>query len=142
MKFTFIRPTTQLRPYIASYWSFESSSGIPVTDSRIIVPNGKARIIIPYKNSLSVVVNNKTLESKGKDILLAGIWDIPTTISSYAKDIGTIGVDLTPKGLYHLFHLDMQEIANRIYSFDDLFGRWGKRIQHSLGDIENPHEKV
>jgi len=82
------------------------------------------------------------MESKGQDILLAGIWDIPTTISSHANDIGTIGVDLTPKGLYHLFRLDMHEIANRIFTFEDLFGKWGKRIEYSLGDIENPHEKV
>ena len=142
MKFAFIRPTAQLQPYISSYWAFESSSGIPITDSRIIVPNGKARIIIPYKNSLSVIVNNKTMESKGQDILLSGIWDIPTTFSSYAKDIGTIGIDLTPKGLYHLFKLNMYEIANRLFSFEDLFGRWGKRIQYLLGEIKNPQEKV
>ena len=142
MKFTFIRPTAQLQPYVSSYWAFESSSGIPITDSRIIVPNGKARIIIPYKNSLSVIVNNTTMESKGQDILLSGIWDVPTTLSSHATDIGTIGMDLTPKGLYHLFKLNMHEIANRLFSFEDLFGRWGKRIQYSLGEFENPQEKV
>ncbi len=56
MKVSFTRPQKQLAPYVASFWIYESSVGIPITDSRIIVPDGRAKIIIPYKNPLSVVV--------------------------------------------------------------------------------------
>jgi hypothetical protein len=49
---------------------------------------------------------------------------------------------LTPKGLYHFFNLSLHEITDRIYSFEHLFGTWGARLQHRVGDIEQPHEKI
>ena len=142
MKFSFIKPQQLLVPYINSFWVFESSFGVPVNDTRLIVPNGSARIIIPYKNELSVSVDNKAVTSKEYDIFLTGIWDRATTISSFAKETGTIGIDLSPKGLYRLFDLNMEELSNRIYSFEDLFGIWGKRMQYELGNIENVFQKI
>jgi hypothetical protein len=103
MKFSPIQPQEPLRPYIMAFWLFESTVGIPLADRGIIVPNGSARIVLPYKNSLTVMANHTPVTSKEQDLLLAGIWDVPTTISSSARATGTIGIDLSPKGLYHFF---------------------------------------
>ncbi len=142
MKVSFTKPQKQLSPYVASLWVFESSFGVPITDSRIIVPDGRAKIIIPYKNPLSVVVEDSPIYTKELQIFLAGIQNNPRTICSPTTDTGTIGVELTPKGLYRFFNLSMYEITDRIYSFEDLFGAWGVRLQNRLGDIENPDEKL
>jgi hypothetical protein len=58
------KPQEQLSPYVASFWVFESSFGVPMTDSRIIVPDGRAKILIPYKNSLSVVIDDSPTYTK------------------------------------------------------------------------------
>jgi AraC-like DNA-binding protein len=142
MKVSFTKSQKQLLPHIASFWLFESSFGIPSADRRTIVPDGRAKIIIPYRNSLCAVVDAKPMNVKEHQIFLAGIQNKPTTIGSTTADTGTIGVELTPKGLYHFFNLSMHEITNRLVSFEDLFGAWGARLQNRLGSIENRREKI
>lgn len=142
MKVSFTKPQKQLSPYIDTFWVFESSLGVPTTDSRIIVPDGRAKIIVPYKNPLSVAIEGSPVYTQELLIFLTGIQTNPRTICSPTTDTGTIGVELTPKGLYHFFNLSMDEITDRIYSFEDLFGAWGVRLQNRMGDIENPSEKI
>ena len=43
MKVSFIQPAKQLSPYVALIWVFESRSGVPLADSRIIVPDCRAK---------------------------------------------------------------------------------------------------
>ena len=47
MKVSFTQPEKQLSPYVAFIWVFESSFGVPLADSRIIVPDGRAKIQEP-----------------------------------------------------------------------------------------------
>lgn len=142
MNVSFTRPEQQLSPYVALIWVFESHFGVPLADSRLIVPDGRAKIIVPYRNSLCAAVNTRLLNAKEHHIFLVGIQTHPTTIASTATDTGTIGVELTPKGLYHLFKLNMYEITNRIVSFEELFGPPGARLQNKVGDAEDPKEKI
>ena len=142
MKVSFTQPEKQLSPYVAFIWVFESSFGVPLADSRIIVPDGRAKIIVPYRNALCAAVNTQLLNAKEHQIFLVGIQSNPTTITSTATDTGTIGMELTPKGLYHLFHLSMHEITNRMVSFEALFGPQGARLQQIVGDAEDPKEKI
>ena len=125
MNVSFTRPEQQLSPYVALIWVFESRFGVPLADSRLIVPDGRAKIIVPYRNSLCAAVTTGLLNAKEHHIFLVGIQRNPTTIASTATDTGTIGVELTPKGLYHLFKLSMHEITDRMVSFEELFGPQG-----------------
>jgi len=142
MKVSFAQPEQQLSPYVALIWVFESRSGVPLADSRIIVPDGRAKIIVPYRNSLCAAVSNRLLNAKEHQIFLVGIQSNPTSIASTATDTGTIGVELTPKGLYHLFKLSMHEITNRMVSFEEVFGPPGARLQTMVGDAEDPQQKI
>ncbi len=142
MNVSFIRPEQQLSPYVALIWVFESRFGVPLADSRLIVPDGRAKIIVPYKNSLCAAVNTRLLNAQEHHIFLVGIQTQPTTIASTATETGTIGIELTPKGLYHLFKLSMHEITNRMVSFEELFGLPGARLQRRVGDAEDPKAKI
>jgi AraC-like DNA-binding protein len=142
MKVSFIKPQPQLALCVAAIWIFESGAGVPISDSRIVVPDGHAKILIPYKNPLSVTIADSLFYASEQQIFLTGIQNKPRTICSPEADAGTIGIELTPKGLYHLFHLSMSELTDRIYSFEDLFGAWGRRLQTILGDIEEPDAKI
>ena len=64
MNVSFTQPEKQLSPYVALIWVFESSFGVPLADSRIIVPDGRAKIIVPYRNSLCAAVNTRLLNAK------------------------------------------------------------------------------
>jgi AraC-like DNA-binding protein len=141
MKVLFTKPQKQLSSYVASFWVFESSVGLPMTDSRIVVPDGRAKIIMSY-SPLSVEIKGSPVHTGELQISLIGIQNNPRTICSPTNDTRTIGVELTPKGLYHFFHLSMYEITDQIYGFEDLFGAWGVKLQNRLGDIEHPSEKI
>jgi AraC-like DNA-binding protein len=142
MKVSFTPPESQLAPFVAVIWIFESSVGIPSADGRIIVPDGRAKIIVPYRNSLCAAVNDSLMHASEQQIFLVGIQSNPVVIGPTATQTSTIGIELTPKGFYHLFHLSMHEIANQMVSFDELFGPWGARLQTMLGDAESPQEQI
>jgi len=113
-----------------------------MADSRIIVPDGRAKIIIPYRNDVRAMAGGKLLSAKQHQILLIGIQSNPVTIASTTAATSTIGVELTPRGLYHFFNLHMHEIANRIVSFEDILGSWGRRLQQRIGEAANPQVKI
>lgn len=142
MKVSFIQPEKQLAPYVACIWVFESTFGVPLADSRIIVPDGRAKIILPYKNALCATAQHRLLNAHEQQLFLVGIQSHPTTIASTATETGTIGIELTPKGLYHFFHLNMHEITNQMVSFDEIFGLQGTRLQTMLGEMEDPQAKI
>lgn len=113
-----------------------------MADSRIIVPDGRAKIIVPYRNALCAAVNHRRLDAKEHHLCLVGIQRNPVTIESTATETGTIGIELTPKGLYHLFRLRMHEIADQIVSFEEVFGSLGARLQQIIGEAEDPKAKL
>jgi AraC-like DNA-binding protein len=142
MKIAFTKTLEQLNPYISSFWVYESEFGVPATDARIVVPNGTAKILIPIKNPLIATVGQKTMMAKEHHIHLAGLSENPTKISGDAKQTITLGMQLTPKGLYHLFNVNMHEATDQLFTFEDIFGAWGARLQHMLANIENAQEKI
>lgn len=73
MNVSFIPPAKQLAAYVAFIWVFESRAGVPMADSRIIVPDGRAKIIVPYRNALCATVNHRHLNAKEHHICLVGI---------------------------------------------------------------------
>ncbi len=142
MNVSFTRPEQPLLPYVALIWVFESRFGVPLADSRLIVPDGRAKIIVPYRNSLCAAVHTQRFNAKEHDIFLVGIQTHPTTIASTTTDTGTIGIELTPKGLYHLFKLSMHEITNRMLSLEEVFGPPGARLQQRVADVEDSQAKI
>ncbi len=142
MQASFTIPEKQLLPYIAVIWTFESSGGIPFADGRLIVPDGRAKIIIPYRSGASAAVGSRLMIAHQHQILLVGIQSNPVTIASTTAETGTIGMELTPKGLYHFFNLSMHELTNQMFSFEDLFGSWGVRLQARVEEATRPQEKI
>lgn len=63
-------------------------------------------------------------------------------IESPVTETGTIGIELTPKGLYHLFHLSMHEITDQLVSFEEFLGSLGARLQQIIGEAEGPKAKL
>jgi AraC-like DNA-binding protein len=87
-------------------------------------------------------VNQTVLNATEHQIFLIGIQRSPAIIGSTATNTRTIGIELTPKGLYHFFKLNMYEVTDHMVSFEELFGPWGVRLQNRVGDADDPKEKI
>lgn len=142
MHLQFIVPKPSLQPYIDSFWIFESNYGVPHTDKRLIAPNAKAKIIIPYQNAISTIDNEQVTYYREGEVFFIGIWDKPVVLSTHASHTGTIGIELTPKGAYKFTHIPMYELTNKIYSFSDLYGKSGKVLEQQIGNTDAPLAKA
>jgi len=142
MQVSAFRPHPEFTPYIPVIWLFESETGIPTEDSRIIVPNGNAKILIPYKNTLSVTSEVLSLTTSESDVLLTGLQQYPLKISSTSLPTATIGVEITPKGLCHLFSMQMSTVTNGALKLSEAFSAWGKALEAQLRQAKEAAEKI
>jgi AraC-like DNA-binding protein len=141
MKLRTIEPKEELKPYIHSIWIFESAEGTPRQSSRVIVPNGRAKIIIPYMNALTASKDLYSARKEG-EALLIGPWDEPVVISSEARKTGTIGIEFTPHGAYRFARINFGELLNRIYYLREVYGPAAKKIEERMLDVEDPAAKA
>jgi AraC-like DNA-binding protein len=137
-----VEPPLELQPYIDTFWLFENDFGVPFEDNRVIAPNGKAKFIYSYINGLSVTDKGSKTDYKDQDIFFIGIWDRPVTLSSHARITGTIGIELTPNGVHRFTNFSASEIANKIFSFADIYGSVGRKIIERLTNTISPTEKI
>lgn len=137
-----IVPRPELRELIDTFWVFEADFGVPVTDSRVIAPNGKAKFIYPYTNALATIDNGVLTTYPEQDIFFIGIWDRPVTLTSQAQVTGTIGIELSPSGLHRFTHFSAFEIVNQIYSFADVYGTIGRQLIEQLANTPDVMQKI
>lgn len=137
-----IIPRPELRNLIDTMWVFENDFGVPLEDSRVIAPNGKAKFIYSYLNGLSTIDNGVQTDYKEQDIFFIGIWDRPVTLLSKSRVTGTIGIELTPNGLHRFTRLPAMEVFNKIYSFTDIYGNSGKQLIEQLTNTPKLEEKL
>ncbi|MBN8850738.1 MAG: AraC family transcriptional regulator [Sphingobacteriales bacterium] len=125
-----------------SIWVFESDHGILPESGGMIVPNGKVRIILPYKNSL---FGNKPGGNRVRPenlIYLVGPKDEPVTIGSPPGRTALLIIQLTYKGGYRFTDGALSELTNRLVSFGELYGQQGCELQEELTGAENVYAKI
>src|SRR6516165_9930434 len=143
MRLSFIRPRQELRPYIESFWVFESATGIPLTNRSLAVPNGCSKLIIPYENSLIGISGDQTGVSRVHGFYFVGNRIKSTLIHSTAQKTGFIGIEFAPQGAFPLFGIPMHEtVDEKIFDSEVLFGRWGKQTREDLGNLDGVDRKV
>lgn len=137
-----ITPHPELQPFLDTIWIFENDFGVPVEDNRVIAPNGKAKFIYSYLNGLSTIDAGLKTDYAENDIFFIGIWDRPVTLSSKSRSTGTIGIELTPNGVHRFTRFSAYEMANRLYSFSDIYGKTGKDLIERLTNTPDAFQKV
>jgi hypothetical protein len=53
MRLRSLTPHPSLAPFIHHFWVFESDEGLPQGDARVVVPNGRHKLIVPFRNGLT-----------------------------------------------------------------------------------------
>jgi AraC-like DNA-binding protein len=141
MKLEFIQPRKELKPFISKIWLFENNNGL-VNHGTLIAPNAKAKIIIPYINTLTTTDNKKTAVCGEGDIYFIGIRDVPVTLGTPQGATGSIGIELTTSGAYRFLKSPMYHLTNNLFSFYDLYGKEGKELMNLLQDEQDPKMKI
>jgi AraC-like DNA-binding protein len=143
MRLTFVQPRAQLRPYIESFWIFESASGLPAADTSIAAPNGCAKLIIPYQNSLwSRHPDDGPAETKEHGLYFVGLQEAPTFLTSAPRKTGFIAIEFRPHGAYRFLNLPMGETSNGLYAFEALRYGIGRAMREALCNMEGVNRKV
>ena len=114
-----------------------------LADRSLAVPNGCAKLIIPYENSLAGICEARTGVSREHGLYFVGNRAKATLIHSSARKTGFIGIEFTAQGAFPLFGIPMQETAEeKIFDSEVLFGRWGRETTEALCNLERVEQKV
>ena len=142
MKLTTVVPHPTIAPFIHHFWVFEAPAGIPAADARIVVPNGRPKLIVPWRNGLDAGNARHGRMTRESEIVFIGVWDEPTTLSSSAAPTTTIGIEFKPSGLSRFLRGDMCDIFSAIAPADALLGRTGRALQSRISSATTINEAV
>jgi len=141
MQFRQIKPIAELQKYIGKVWVFESGSLMPADDIKLVVPNGRMRLLIPFKNGIAATIDETLYQSKEGLITLTGIVDIPSR-PELGPNTGTIGIEFNPIGAYRFFSLRFSDINNKIIPINDLAGKMARELQEQISNAETVDNKL
>lgn len=132
MQLRTVTPHPAIAPYIHHFWVFESANGLPAGDARVVVPNGRHKLIIPYRNGLSArsaaAPDGGAVHHPEGAPVVVGLWEEPSIIASSAQPTCSIGVELLPNGLTRFLSEDAQRLTQRIVPLADVLGPVGERL--------------
>lgn len=138
-----IEPTLPLRPIVAKLCIFQSTGKMTDADTKLVVPNGMAKLIIPFRNGLVGRYDNWLCSSKESSITLVGLSDLPATVDIESDSPhGSIIVEFTPAGAYRLFNLRQAELKNRIYLLEEIFGKPARDLQERIANVVDVFGKL
>jgi AraC-like DNA-binding protein len=143
MRLQHFQPEPQLVGYVSKIWVFESSGRVPSDDMKLIVPNGMAKITIPFRNGVSGRNKDVYHLSKESRITLIGICDIPAVVDvEHDAPSGNIGIEFSALGAYRIFPFRQSEIKNHILLLEDVFGRSAREVQEEIANVESIPRKI
>ena len=114
MKLTTLTPSPEIAPWIHQFWIFQSPIGLPTGDLRVVVPNGRHKLIVPWRNGLTAASPRTVQTSAHGEAVLIGLWEQPTTLSSEPRETVTLGVEFLPHGLARFFPSVVGELTERL----------------------------
>lgn len=142
MKISFVQPRAELRHFIESFWVFRSAVGMPQQDTSLAAPNGCAKLIIPYQNSLASIGEGCTNINHEGGLYFVGNRDSQALIHSTARETGFVAIEFSPCGAFPFFGIPMGNMTNGLFEAETLFGCWGREVREALGNLEKVEEKV
>jgi AraC-like DNA-binding protein len=142
MKISFVTPYAELQPYIESFWVLESPNGLPAAADSIAAPNGCAKLIIPYDNSIVSEADGRIQLTRVHHMNFVGNRDSATLLRTSQHRTGFIAIEFRPQGAFPIFAVPMSETSNRLWEANDVFGSWSREVQEAVNNVEGVNEKV
>jgi hypothetical protein len=129
MEIVFVEPRAELRPYIESFWVFDSPRGLPAADSSIVAPNGCAKLVIPIENDIVSHADDRTQVSRANGLYFVGNRDSSTLLRSTGARTRFVTIEFRPQGALPIFGVPMSDTANGLWDADTVFAHWGRSVQ-------------
>ena len=127
-------PNEKLKDWIKVFWFLEGNSNQGLTYTRNILPDGCATITFVIQGNMDL-----TIYKNGK--IKRGIYIIPPVVNAHydliSDDIFLIDIQLNPSIFYKLFNLPVNQLENRIYTFDQLSLNFDKSILEKIYEVKN-----
>ena len=143
VNFRHIIPHPLLKGYIEKLWILETEGQPFDEDLRLIVPNDRMKIAIPYKNAIVAEVNGKPHFTKQHTLTLTGMMDMPFKMNIASNNAsGTICAEFSAYGAYSFFHMNLGEVKNTIISVSDILGNTIADIEEQIANAELVEDKV
>jgi AraC-like DNA-binding protein len=142
MNLSFVEIREELKPYIQSFWVFESPVGMPPTDANLAAPNGCPKLIIPCENSITSVANGQIQQSHEHGLYFVGNRDSVTLLHTSPRKTRFIGIEFYPHGAYPIFGVPMVETANRLLTADTVFSNWGQEFTETIRNHARLDRKI
>jgi AraC-like DNA-binding protein len=142
MNLIFVQPIAELQPYIESFWIFESPIGFPAGDTSIAAPNGCAKLIIPYENSLISIADGNVQVSHEQRVYFVSNRDSATQLQSSPQRTGFIAIEFRPCGAYPIFGFPMAQASHGLWETGDLLNHWGGTLRERLANLPAVSQKV
>jgi AraC-like DNA-binding protein len=115
---------------------------MPRADQSMAAPNGCAKLIIPYENSLTSIADGRVQVSHEHGLYFVGNRDTSTSLQSASRKTGFIAIEFRPFGAYAIFGVPMNESVNRLLDSDEIFGHWGRTVKEVLCNTERVEDKL
>jgi AraC-like DNA-binding protein len=143
IKFQNVIPVQPLRGYIEKIWVFESSQPMPNDDMKLVVPNGRLLLVIPFRNGLIGKMDNRHHFAKTNKMALVGMADRASIVDAETSGpTGTIGIEISPRGAYRFFHIRLKDIKNELQYLTDVLGETAKEIEEKIAEQESIRGKI
>jgi AraC-like DNA-binding protein len=140
MRLTTIRPHPRIAAWVHHFWIFEAEGGLPIGDQRIVVPNGRPKLIVTWRNGLSTFSEFGESHTPQGEIVLIGVWDRPTVLSSTPEPTITIGVEFRPNGLTRFVPEDLSRLRNMIVPLEAVLNSRARLVQARINAAETVGE--
>jgi len=121
-----------LKGSIEKIWLYKSDGKITEDDLKMIVPNGRIKLIIPY-NDVITRTGIFEIHSGGNKIFLIGITEVPRIVNDQKQNpSGTIGIELNPAQAYRFFPVRFSAIVNTILPLGAIMGTEASDLEQHL----------
>lgn len=119
-----------LAPYIYSIRTFHTEVGLSANDIRTVVPQGRLKLITPFKGSMISHVNHQSVEHPEACIMVIGAMEGPVVISS--GPITSLSVEFRPGMAYRFLGVSMKELLNAMHPLSAVLGCIGEELQRQI----------
>ncbi len=147
MRIRFFQPHPLLRPHVSQIWIVENATGWRPEDIKTIVPNGRMKIVFPYRSAL---LNRAVLPSSPESLFqknpantlwVLGMSDRPSIVDSDGP-IGVLSAELYPGAAYPFFPADLKELTNRVTPAAQVYGAAARELEARLAEEPGAEAKV
>lgn len=121
-----------LSPFVAHLWAVESQTSFLPDDLKVILPNGRMKLVFPYRGALINGPNAGPLQhNRENSFWVLGMSDKPWIVD-HDGAFGTLAVEFHPGCAYRFFTMPLKELQNQVIPAPDIFGFDGKEWEDQL----------